>query len=85
MVTVLCALVVIAWLVIGLTLKPYLVRLLTEWYQPLPGLAYMLTAPPLGVLAAGCLIPAFTFLRADIRVRSVRARHVLLFLALNRH
>lgn len=50
----------------------------------LPGLAYMLTAPPLGVLAAGCLIPAFTSLWADIRVRSVRARHVLLFLALNR-
>lgn len=80
--TVLCTAVVIAWLVLELTLEPYLYRLRMETYTVLPGLVYLLVVPPLGYLAAGCLIPAFASLWADIRVRSVRARRVLLVLGL---
>ena len=80
--TVLCAVVVIAWLVMEVTLEPYLYRLRMETFTILPGLVYLLVVPPLGVLAAGCLIPAFASLWADIRVRSVRARRVLLALGL---
>ena len=80
--TVLCAVVVLAWLVMEVTLEPYLYRLRMETFTVLPGLVYLLVVPPLGVLAAGCLIPAFASLWADIRVRSVRARRVLLALGL---
>lgn len=80
--TVLCAVVVIAWLVMEVTLEPYLYRLRMETFTILPGLVYLLTAAPLGYLAAGCLIPAFASLWADIRVRSVRVRRVLLVLGL---
>lgn len=80
--TVLCAVVVLAWLVMEVTLEPYLYRLRMETFTVLPGLVYLLVVPPLGVLAAGCLIPAFASLWADIRVRSVRVRRVLLALGL---
>lgn len=80
--TVLCAVVVIAWLVMEGTLEPYLDRLRMETFTVLPGLIYLLTVPPLGFLAAGCLIPAFASLWVDIRVRSVRARRVLLVVGL---
>lgn len=80
--TVLCAAVVIAWLVLEVTLKPYLYRLRMETFTILPGLVYLLVVPPLGCLAAGCLIPAFASLWADLRVRSVRARRILLVLGL---
>lgn len=80
--TVLCAAVVIAWLVLEVTLKPYLYRLRMETFTILPGLVYLLVVPPLGCLAAGCLIPAFASLWADLRVRSVRVRWVLLAVGL---
>lgn len=80
--TVLCAVVVIAWLVMELTLEPYFYRLRMETFTVLPGLVYLLVVPPLGVLAVGCLIPAFASLWADIRVRSIRARRILLVLGL---
>ena len=80
--TVLCAVVVIAWLVMELTLEPYFYRLRMETFTVLPGLVYLLVVPPLGVLAAGCLIPAFASLWSDIRVRSIRVRRVLLVLVL---
>ena len=80
--TVLCAAVVLVWLVLELTLEPYLYRLRMETYTVLPGLVYLLVVPPLGVLAVGCLIPAFASLWADIRVRNVRARRILLAAAL---
>lgn len=80
--TVLCAAVVIAWLVMEVTLKPYLKLQRAQTYEMLPSMVYLLTAAPLGYLAAGCLIPAFASLWADIRVRSVRARRVLLGLGL---
>lgn len=80
--TVLCAVVVLAWLVMEVTLEPYFYRLRMETFTVLPGLVYLLVVPPLGVLAAGCLIPAFASLWVDIRVRSVRARRVLLVLGL---
>lgn len=77
--TVLCAAVVLACLVMELTLKPYL------WEQYYYGgnifrlyLVYLLVVPPLGYGAAGCLIPSFASLWADLRVRSIRARQVLL-------
>lgn len=76
------AAVVIAWLVLEVTLKPYLYRLRMETFTILPGLVYLLVVPPLGCLAAGCLIPAFASLWVDIRVQSVRARRVLLGLGL---
>lgn len=76
--TVLCAVVVLAWLVMELTLKPYLKLQRAQTYEMLPSMVYLLTAAPLGYLAAGCLIPAFASLWADLRVRSIRARQVLL-------
>lgn len=80
--TVLCAAVVLVWMVLELTLEPYLYRLRMETYTVLPGLVYLLVVPPLGVLAVGCLIPALASLWADIRVRSVRARRILLAVGL---
>lgn len=80
--TVLCAAAVLTWMVLELTLEPYLYRLRMETYTVLPGLVYLLVVPPLGVLAVGCLIPAFASLWADIRVRNVRARRILLAAAL---
>ncbi|MEI3306661.1 MAG: hypothetical protein V8R40_12025 [Dysosmobacter sp.] len=72
--TVLCSVLVITWLVMEVTLEPYLDRLRMETFTILPGLVYLLVLPPLGFLAMGCLIPAFASLWADMRVRSVRAR-----------
>lgn len=80
--TVLCAAAVLTWMVLELTLEPYLYRLRMETYTVLPGLVYLLVVPPLGVLAVGCLIPAFASLWVDIRVRSVRARRILLAVGL---
>lgn len=80
--TVLCAVLVITWLVMEVTLEPYLTRLRMETFTILPGLVYMLVVPPLGFLAAGCLIPAFASLWADIRVRSVPARRMVLVVGL---
>lgn len=80
--TVLCAVLVITWLVMEVTLEPYLARLRMETFTILPGLVYMLVVPPLGFLAAGCLIPAFASLWADIRVRSVPARRMVLVVGL---
>ena len=76
--TVLCAAVVLAWLVLELTLKPYLKLQRAQTYEMLPSMVYLLTASPLGYLAAGCLIPSFASLWADLRVRSARARRILL-------
>lgn len=77
--TVLCATVVLAWLVLELTLKPYL----REQYYYGDNIfrlyrVYLLAVPPLGCGAAGCLIPSFASLWADLRVRSARARRILL-------
>lgn len=55
--TVLCAAVVIAWLVMEVTLKPYLDLRLTQYFDVYPYIAYRLTVPSLGVLGLGCLIP----------------------------
>ena len=76
--TVLCAAVMIVWLIMELPLKPYLKLQRSQTYEMLPSMVYLLTAAPLGYLAAGCLIPAFASLWADIRVRSVRVRRILL-------
>lgn len=78
----LSAVVVIAWLVMEVTLKPYLIRQAARTFIPYPGMAYFLTVPPLGVLGLGCLIPSLASLWVDIRVRSTPVRRVLLALAL---
>ena len=80
--TVLCSVLVITWLVMEVTLEPYLDRLRMETFTILPGLVYLLVLPPLGFLAMGCLIPAFASLWADLRVRSVRARRMVLAVGL---
>lgn len=80
--TVLCAVVVIAWLVMEVTLKPYLDREAARTFITYPSIAYFLAVPPLGVLGLGCLIPSLASLWVDIRVRSTLARRVLLALGL---
>lgn len=79
---VLSAAVVIAWLIMEVTLKPYLARQAAQTLIPYPGMAYFLAVPPLGVLGLGCLIPSLASLWADIRVRSMPVRRVLLALGL---
>lgn len=79
---VLSAAVVIAWLIMEVTLKPYLARQAAQTLIPYPGMAYFLIVPPLGVLGLGCLIPSLASLWADIRVRSMPVRRVLLVLGL---
>ena len=78
----LSAVVVIAWLVMEVTLKPYLIRQAARTFIPYPGMAYFLTVPPLGVLGLGCLFPSLASLWVDIRVRSIPVRRVLLALGL---
>lgn len=78
----LSAAVVIAWLIMEVTLKPYLARKAAQTLIPYPGMAYFLIVPPLGVLGLGCLLPSLTSLWVDIRVRSMPVRRVLLVLGL---
>lgn len=80
--TVLSAAVVIAWLIMEVTLKPYLARQVAQTLIPYPGMAYFLILPPLGVLGLGCLFPSLASLWVDIRVRSIPVRRVLLALVL---
>ena len=79
---VLSAAVGIAWLMMEVPLKPYLIRQAARTCIPYPGMAYFLTVPPLGVLGLGCLIPSLASLWVDIRVRSIPVRRVLLALGL---
>ena len=78
----LSAVVVIAWLVMEVTLKPYLIHQAARTFIPYPGMAYFLTVPPLGVMGLGCLFPSLASLWVDIRVRSIPVRRVLLALGL---
>lgn len=80
--TVLSAVVVIAWLIMEVTLKPYLIRQAARTFILYPGMAYFLIVPPLGVLGLGCLLPSLISLWVDIRVRSIPVRRVLLALGL---
>lgn len=80
--TAIFAVVVIAWLIMEVTLKPYLDLRLAQYFDVYPYLAYRLTVPPLGILGLGCLIPSLASLWVDIRVRSTPARRVLLALGL---
>ena len=80
--TVFSAALVIAWLVMAVTLKPYLDREAARTFITYPSMAYFLIVPPLGVLGLGCLLPSLASLWVDIRVRSIPARRVLLVLGL---
>lgn len=80
--TVLSAGVVICWLVMAATLKPYLDHQMAQTFIPYPSMAYFLIVPPLGVLGLGCLLPSLASLWVDIRVRSIPVRRVLLVLGL---
>ena len=80
--TAISAVVVIAWLIMEVTLKPYLDLRLTQFFDVYPYMAYRLAVPALGILGLGCLIPSLASLWVDIRVRSTPARCVLLALGL---
>lgn len=80
--TAISAVVVIAWLVMAATLKPYLELRLTQYFDVYPYMAYRLAVPALGILGLGCLIPSLASLWVDIRVLSTPARRVLLVLGL---
>ena len=56
--TVICALILLAWLVMEWTLEPYLTRLQMEAFDVYPRLFYILLVPPLACAAAGVLIPS---------------------------
>ena len=68
--TVICALILLAWLVMEWTLEPYLTRLQMEAFDVYPRLFYILLVPPLACAAAGVLIPSAISLWGDIRLRS---------------
>ena len=80
--TVLCAVVVIAWMVMAAVLEPYLAYQLSQTFDPYPTITYGLTVPTLGVFALGALIPSFTSLWVDIRVSTLPVRRALLGLGL---
>lgn len=80
--TAISAVVVIAWLIMEVTLKPYLDLRLTQFFDVYPYMAYRLAVPALGILGLGCLIPSLASLWVDIRVRSIPVRRVLLVLGL---
>lgn len=80
--TAVCALILLIWVVLELTLVPYLTRLRIERFVVYPGLIYILVIPPLACAAAGVLIPSATSLWGDIRLRSPKLRRCLLVLGL---
>lgn len=77
-----CALLVVAWLVMAAVLEPYLAYQTSQTLDPYPRMIYGFTVPPLGILGLGCLIPSFASLWVDIRVRSLPVRRALLALGL---
>lgn len=80
--TAVCALLVIAWLVMAVVLEPYLAYQTSQTLDPSPSMTYGFTVPALGIFALGALIPSFASLWVDIRVPSVTVRRVLLVLGL---
>ena len=80
--TAICALILLAWLVMEWTLEPYLTRLQMEAFDVYPRLFYILLVPPLACAAAGVLIPSAISLWGDIRLRSQMLRLCLLVLGL---
>ena len=80
--TVICALILLAWLVMEWTLEPYLTRLQMEAFDVYPRLFYILLVPHLACAAAGVLIPSAISLWGDIRLRSQMLRRCLLVLGL---
>ena len=80
--TVICALILLAWLVMEWTLEPYLMRLQMEAFNVYPRLFYTLLVPPLACAAAGVLLPAAVSLWGDIRIRTPKLRRCLLGLGL---
>lgn len=74
---VVCAVLVLAWAVLEVTLAPYLDRLAYTTYYVLPKVRYLLTVPPLAFFAAGVLLPALASVWADIRLRGTWLRRIL--------
>ena len=77
-----CALILLAWLVMEWTLEPYLTRLRIERFEVYPSMFYIFIVPPLAYAAAGVLIPSVVSLWGDIRLRSQMLRRCLLVLGL---
>ena len=77
-----CALILLAWLVMEWTLEPYLTRLRIERFEVYPSMFYIFIVPPLAYAAAGVLIPSAISLWGDIRLRSQMLRRCLLVLGL---
>nr|WP_325298986.1 helix-turn-helix transcriptional regulator [uncultured Dysosmobacter sp.] len=72
-----CAVLVLAWAVLEVTLAPYLDRLAYTTYHILPKVCYLLTVPPLALFAAGVLLPALASVWADLRLRGTWLRRIL--------
>lgn len=69
-----CAVLMLAWLLMESELVPYLKRLQNTTFEMRPLLFYMLFVQPLALFAAGALLPALTSLWVDIRLREVWLR-----------
>ena len=87
--TAVCVLVFLAWIVMELTLEPYLAELLGKGYIVWPIFVYGVTVSLFAYSAVGVFLPAVISLWGDIRLRSNRLRRTmavlgLLFLSLNK-
>ena len=80
--TAACILVLLAWLIMEWTLKPYLMRLRMERFVVIPHMIYILAVPPLVYAAVGILLPSVISLWGDIRLRFKKLRYTLIVLGL---
>lgn len=71
---VLCAVLMLAWLLMKIKLVPYLKRLQSTAFETRPLWFYMLFVQPLALFTAGALLPALASLRVDIRLRGAWLR-----------
>lgn len=71
---VICAALVLVWLLMEIRLVPYLKRLQNATFETRPLRFYMLFVQPAALFAAGVLLPALASLWADIRLRGTWLR-----------
>ena len=80
--TAVCVLVFLAWIVMELTLEPYLAELLGKGYIVWPIFVYGVTVSLFAYSAGGVFLPAVISLWGDIRLRSNRLRRTMAVLGL---
>ena len=80
--TAVCVLVFLAWIVMELTLEPYLAELLGKGYIVWPIFVYGVTVSLFAYSAVGVFLPAVISLWGDIRLRSNRLRRTMAVLGL---